>query len=105
MSDTSVQIALGKTKLNQDLGVLLADLEELLRLSATASGEGLAELRARLSARVATIRSQLGGAQAGARERCQIAAGTADEFVRSNPWQAVGIGVGVGLLLGALFAR
>jgi ElaB/YqjD/DUF883 family membrane-anchored ribosome-binding protein len=32
-------------------------------------------------------------------------AGDADEYVRGNPWQAVGIAAGIGLVLGLLMSR
>jgi ElaB/YqjD/DUF883 family membrane-anchored ribosome-binding protein len=32
-------------------------------------------------------------------------AGDADQYVRSNPWQAVAVAAGVGLLLGVLVSR
>lgn len=48
MSQTTVQLALGKQKIIEDIKVLLNDAEELLRLSATLPGEGVDALRSRL---------------------------------------------------------
>ena len=38
-------------------------------------------------------------------EKAKVAAKATDDFVRENPWQAVGIGAAVGVLLGMLISR
>ncbi|SDV47723.1 DUF883 family protein [Chitinasiproducens palmae] len=118
MSDTStsVQLSLGKAKISEDLRVLLSDVQELVRLTATASGEGIEELRGRLGERVQalrgtagerfqTLRGSAGGVHATAMSSCRSAYDCADSYVQEKPWQAVGIGVGVGILIGALLSR
>jgi ElaB/YqjD/DUF883 family membrane-anchored ribosome-binding protein len=37
--------------------------------------------------------------------RARELAGEADEYVRGNPWAAVGIAAGVGVMLGLLLSR
>jgi ElaB/YqjD/DUF883 family membrane-anchored ribosome-binding protein len=105
MSDTTMQLQLGKQKVVDDLKVLLADTEEMLRLTATASGEGVDVVRKRLQSHVETAKITLADAQVSARAKYREAAGNADDYVRKNPWQAVGCGVGFGILLGVLAAR
>ena len=39
------------------------------------------------------------------RDRTKAAARATDDYVNDNPWRAVGIAAGVGLLLGVIFAR
>jgi len=105
MADTNVQIALGRAKINEDLRVLAADTQELLKLTASATGEQLDELRGRLNVRLVQLKSRAASAHDVTRENAKQAASTADEYVRENPWQSIGIGVAAGLLLGALIAR
>jgi ElaB/YqjD/DUF883 family membrane-anchored ribosome-binding protein len=38
-------------------------------------------------------------------KHARVLAGEADEYVRGNPWRAVGIAAGVGLVLGLLMTR
>ena len=38
-------------------------------------------------------------------ESCKAAARQADDYVRTKPWQAVGIAAGVGLVIGLLMNR
>ena len=37
--------------------------------------------------------------------RAKEVAGAADVYVRENPWQAVGVAAGIGLLLGVMLSR
>ena len=39
------------------------------------------------------------------RQRGQAALGSAEQYVQENPWQAIGIAAGVGLLIGLLANR
>ncbi|MGI4814938.1 MAG: DUF883 family protein [Janthinobacterium lividum] len=105
MSETTSQIALGREKVAEDLRVLLSDIEQLAHLTAAASGEGVGVVRARVLDGIQTIRGKLDSARGQARTQYSQVAAQADDFVRDNPWESVGIGVGVGLLLGVLISR
>jgi ElaB/YqjD/DUF883 family membrane-anchored ribosome-binding protein len=105
MADTNVQIALGRAKINEDLWVLAADTQELLRLTASATGEQLEVLRGRLNEQLVQLKSRAIDAQETARANGQAAISGADDYVRKNPWQSVGAGVAAGLILGALLTR
>mgnify|MGYP001544206961 FL=1 len=106
MSDTTtVQLALGKQKIVDDLRVLLTDSEEILRLATAVPGEGVAALRERLRTPVDSLQLALGDAQSAAKQRYRVAVDNTDRYVRDNPWQAVGIGAGIGFLLGVLAVR
>ncbi|CAM2142177.1 ElaB protein [Pararobbsia alpina] len=105
MTDQSIQLQLGRQKIAEDLRTLIADTEELLRLTASASGEQIDVLRSRLRERLDEAKTALAEASSVARGKYRVAADNADQYVRDNPWQAVGVGVGVGILLGVLAAR
>jgi ElaB/YqjD/DUF883 family membrane-anchored ribosome-binding protein len=105
MSQTKLQMDLSKQKIMQDFRVLLADAQELVKLTSSASGQGLDLLREKLRGHAETAKSALGETHATTRARAREVADNADVYVRSNPWQAVGIGVGVGLVLGMLISR
>lgn len=105
MADTNAQIALGRAKINEDLRVLAADTQELLRLTASATGEQLDVLRGRLNDQLVQLKSRAADAQQSARANGKAAVACADDYVRENPWQSVGAGVAVGLILGALLTR
>lgn len=105
MNDHSIQLQLGRQKIAEDLRTLIADSEELLRLTASASGEQIDVLRARMRDRLEQGKAALAEASIVARGKYRVAADNADQYVHDNPWQSVGIGVGVGILLGVLAAR
>jgi ElaB/YqjD/DUF883 family membrane-anchored ribosome-binding protein len=78
----------------KDLRAVLADAEELLRATADEAGPKVQEVRARAEESLRTAREHLKGA-----------GGELDNQVRANPWAAVGIAAGVGLVVGILLSR
>ena len=94
-----------KDKLVADLKVVVADAEELLRATASQAGEKVVAARERIQASLATAKVKLGEAERAALEKAKQAAKATDEYVHENPWRAVGIAAGVGLLLGLLIGR
>ncbi|MGI4860876.1 MAG: DUF883 family protein [Janthinobacterium lividum] len=105
MAENSVQISLGRAKVNEDLRILASDTQELLRLTASATGEQLDGLRTRLTGRLGALKSKAVEAKGVTHANASALAGTADEYVRQKPWQALGLGVAAGIVLGALLAR
>jgi ElaB/YqjD/DUF883 family membrane-anchored ribosome-binding protein len=105
MSQTTVQLALGKQKIIEDIKVLLNDSEELVRLSASLPAEGVDALRARLREHVDTARNVLDAAQVGAQDRYRSGIDNTVQFTRDNPWQALGIAAGIGFFVGILVSR
>jgi ElaB/YqjD/DUF883 family membrane-anchored ribosome-binding protein len=71
---------------------------ELLAATADVTGEKVAQARKRLNNALDQGREFYDDM----RERAAEGAKAADEFVRENPYAAVGIGVGVGVLIGLL---
>lgn len=92
-------------KLLADLKLVVADAEELLRITADAAGDSAAEMRGRVQASLAQARANLAQLQAAAVARARAASRATDEYVHDNPWKAIGIAGGVGLLLGLLIGR
>ena len=94
-----------KDKLVADLKVVVADAEELLRATASQAGEKVSAARARIEASLATAKVKLTEAERVLLEKSKLAAKATDEYVRENPWHAVGIAAAVGLVLGVLISR
>jgi ElaB/YqjD/DUF883 family membrane-anchored ribosome-binding protein len=78
----------------EDLKAVIADAEELLRATADQAGPRIEEVRARAEESLQAAREHLKGA--GAELVSQV---------RANPWAAVGIAAGVGLVIGILLSR
>ncbi|CAM3875331.1 hypothetical protein CCOS865_04968 [Pseudomonas reidholzensis] len=88
-----------------DFQALVRDTEKLLADTANLAGDQADELREQIHDRLAEARESLQLTQDSVRARGQEAISTAEEYVQQNPWQAIGIAAGVGLLIGLLANR
>lgn len=100
-----VEGEVSKDKLVQDFRVVVADAEELLRATAGQAGEKVAAARERIQENLAAAKVRLAAAEEAVVAKARQAANATDEYVHENPWKAVGIGAGVGLIVGMLIAR
>ena len=92
-------------KLLQDLRVVVTDAEELLRATAGQTGERVEKIRAKAEESLRVARDRMQAAGKAVRQSAMDAADTVDEQVHKNPWAAVGIAAGIGLVVGILLAR
>ena len=92
-------------KLVADLRDVAADAEELMKLTAGQAGERLADVRARLAARLTQARVDLGAVEAQLLAKGKEAARATDQYVHDNPWKAIGASAGIAFLLGLLIGR
>lgn len=96
---------LPKDKLVQDFRTVVADAEELLRATASQAGEKVAAARERIQDSLHTAKVKLAEAEDVIVQRSKQAARVTDDYVHENPWQAVGVAAGVGLVVGLLIGR
>ena len=96
---------LTKEQLIQDFKVVVADAEALIKATAGQGGEAVAAMRAKAEASLAAAKANMSEAQAALLVRTRAAAKATDEYVHVHPWQAIGVGTAVGLLVGLLIAR
>ena len=101
----SEMTAVQKDKLMNDLRVVVADAEELLRLTSAEVSETAAGLRERLQRQLTDAKHSLLALQESATETAKAAGQAADDYVHEHPWHSVAIGAGVGLLVGLLIGR
>jgi ElaB/YqjD/DUF883 family membrane-anchored ribosome-binding protein len=88
-----------------DMKTLVKDAQELFRQATSATGERADVLRTQ---GLNLLDSALGKAQevqAAAVQTGKEVAETTDTYVQENPWKAVGISAGVGVIIGMLIAR
>lgn len=98
-------IDVSKEKLMQDLQSVVADAEELLRATASQTGERVTAARERIEENLGVAKERLAVAERVVMEKTKQAATATDEYVHDNPWQAIGVAAGVGLLVGMLITR
>jgi len=94
-----------KQKFVSDMRVVVADAEEILRATAGVAGEKMADLRERVGERLRDAKLRIADAEAALVDKTKAAARVTDDYVNENPWRAVGIAAGVGLLLGIIIGR
>jgi ElaB/YqjD/DUF883 family membrane-anchored ribosome-binding protein len=85
--------------------VVITDAEELLRATAGQAGEKIGVARERIQDSIYQAKVKLAEAEAVVRERARQAAQYTDEYVRENPWRAIGVAAGIGLVLGLVLSR
>lgn len=95
----------GQKRLAEDFKAVVNDAEELLRHAARDAGDGYNEARARLEQSLKAARTELETLEKTVLDGTRRAARATDGYVHNHPWESIGIGAGVGLLLGMLIAR
>lgn len=99
------EAAVTKEKLAEDLRTVISDAEELLRITAGQAGEKFAATRQKVQDSLQRARAELADVEEVLVDQGKKAARVADEYVRSNPWQSVGIAAGIGVIIGLLITR
>lgn len=92
-------------ELHTDLRAIIDDAEELLKNTADLGGEKIAALRQKVAARLDAARANLKNAEEVVCEKSRQCADLTDQYVKENPWKAVGIASVAGLVLGLLLGR
>ncbi len=93
-----------REKIVEDFNILKKDVQELLKATASVVGEKAAEARVKVEESLKVAQDKLATAKETVAAKGKEAVAVTDEYVRENPWNAVGIAAGVGFLLGIGFA-
>lgn len=94
-----------KEQLIHDFKVVVADAEALIKATAGQGGEAVAAVRAKAEASLAVAKEKMSAAQTALLARSRAAARATDEYVHVHPWQAIGVGTAVGMVIGLLIGR
>ena len=101
----STDASVTKDKFVQDVKIVASDFEELLKATASQAGEKLASMRERYQDHLHSMKVRLAEAEDVIIFKAKQTAAVTDEYVHENPWRAVGIAAGVGLVVGLLIVR
>ena len=94
-----------RDKLVSDLKLVVADAEELLKLTAGQAGDKVGDVRARLTDHLTDAKARIHEAEAAIIDKTKQAAHATDSYVHADPWESVGVAAGVAFLLGLLAGR
>ncbi len=102
---TATETEVAKERLIKDFKTVIVDTEEMLKATASQTGEKVAAARAKLEETLAATQKRLADLEEGLVDRTKAAAQATDRLVHEHPWQAVGVAAAVGFLLGMLTCR
>ena len=88
-----------KGKLVEGLMALLADAEELVKATASETGERITAARTKAEESLKTAKARLAEQEGAVMAKTRAAAKATEDYVRINPWKAVGIAAGAGFVL------
>ena len=94
-----------RDELLSEFKALISDAEALLRATTDQAGETVTAVRHRIEQRLEEGKKSVAEAEVLLLEKTKEAAKSAEIYVRENPWNAVGIAAGVGLVVGLLMRR
>jgi ElaB/YqjD/DUF883 family membrane-anchored ribosome-binding protein len=100
---TDTQIA--KERLISDFKTMVVDTEELLKATASHTGERVGAARAKVEEGLAVTKQRLADLEQGVVDRTKAMAQATDHLVHEHPWQAAGVAAAIGFLLGMLTVR
>ncbi len=84
---------------------LVADVEDLVKKVANVDDEEIAEIRGKVQDTLAKAKSSADDGIAAVRGGAGDASEVTDEYVRENPWAAVGIAAAIGIVIGFVAGR
>ena len=103
MTHSSTQVI--KKRLLADFNAVMSETDQLLKLVADEGGDKAGALRTKVERNLNSAKQQLRSLEDAVMEKTRAGAHAADEYVHENPWRAVGIAAGVGLIIGLLIGR
>jgi len=103
--EASAALSRSKEELVAEFRNLVSAGESLLRATTNLSGDALVQARDQFRDKLAVAKRQLSDASRAALDRGRYAASVTDDYVRANPWPAVGVAMLAGILAGVVVAR
>ncbi len=89
----------------KDFGDSITEANALLQQAATETGQRASDLLSQVGAKLLSAKSTLRDLPDEALERATLAARDTDDYVRQNPWQAIGVTAAVAFLIGVVVSR
>lgn len=97
--------AVSSDQLIGEFKALMADAEALIQATEGHADGAIGSIRSRALETIAGAKESLSGIEGQLADKAKAAAASADDFVHRNPWEAVGVAAGLGLLIGLFIRR
>jgi ElaB/YqjD/DUF883 family membrane-anchored ribosome-binding protein len=98
-------VSTGADQLVSEFKELMADAEALIRATEGHTDEAIKSIRSKALETISGAKESLSGLEGQLADKAKVAAASADDFVHRNPWEAVGVAAGLGLLIGLFIPR
>ena len=89
----------------KELDKILVEARSLLNSAGDEAADQAGAVTARLKSALNQAQDRLSALGTDVSDRARKTAKATDEYVHANPWQAIGVGAAVGIVIGALAAR
>jgi ElaB/YqjD/DUF883 family membrane-anchored ribosome-binding protein len=99
------ELQINSENLIGDFKALMADAEDLIKATASHNDGPLGEIRSKAMETLNSAKESLSSVEGTVTEKAKVIAERTDEFVHRNPWEAVGVAAGIGLLVGLFIRR
>jgi ElaB/YqjD/DUF883 family membrane-anchored ribosome-binding protein len=94
-----------KSAASGEIKNLISDVEDLMARIADLKDADVVRVRGKVQRAVDATKQSIADSADSIRRQAQNVAGTADDYVRESPWQAIGIAALVGAVVGILATR
>lgn len=94
-----------RRRLAEELKSVVRNTESILKHKFSDAGDEYEQARHKLEHSITAAKDQLGELEYLAREKAERATEETDAYVRAHPWESIGLGLGVGVLIGLLVGR
>jgi ElaB/YqjD/DUF883 family membrane-anchored ribosome-binding protein len=101
----TMQSRVQSTAIGRDVDNVVSEAQELLKTVKDEGASRLDEVRSKVTAQYDAARDKFGDIQATVTDGAKVAITGTDAYVRTNPWQAIGIAAAAGALIGFLASR
>lgn len=88
-----------------DVKVLMNDTEALVKATASHAGDRIVEIRDRAQNSVSHLKPRLAAVETELVDKAKSSAAATNAYVKQNPWPAMGLSAGIGLVIGLLISR
>lgn len=90
---------------SREFSNFIADIEDLLKETATLTGDDLSRAKAAISARVSAAKESIDGLGGSVSDRVRKSSAMTNEYVHEQPWKAIGAVAAVAFVLGLVLTR
>lgn len=105
LSRSSTTVDKATSGVSREFHSFVADIEDLIKATTSLTGDDLAAAKVKLNERIAAARDAAAEISDTITQRVRKSATVTNNFVHDKPWQAIGIGTAVGVLLGFVIGR